>query len=339
MKRLLPFAPLLLLAALLLSPAAALQGARQGLDIWWGRVLPALLPSMLAVRLGQYLGLLRFTENHPRGQLLAVIGFSLVSGAPNGAKLLHGLVEDGSLSRREAARLLPYVNMVSPAFLLSIIASELLKNKALFLPMGAAFYGCVLCALFWQIYRKAGRFPHVHHGEMKSLPFSAALSSAIEIGMLDMLRIGGCILFVCTLLSLVRSLVPDKGAYATLAGLMEVSVGTSALSALGLPLRLKTSLLIGFSAFGGLSLVLQTMCCYPGLKPVLYLLRKLLLGVLVGLTCYLLFPLFPSVSEVFASRQEALSRSLALSALLLSSALSLAFVGVLSLMVSSRKKP
>ena len=338
MKRLLPFAPLLLLAALLLSPAAALAGARQGLDIWWGRVLPALLPSMLAVRLTQNMGLLRLTEAHPRGQLLAAIGFSLVSGAPNGAKLLHALVEDGSLSRREADRLLPLVNAVSPAFLLSIIASELLKNKALFLPMAIAFYGCVLCGVFLQIYRKSVYFPHVCHGETKSLPFSAALSSAIETGMLDMLKIGGCILFVCTLLSLTRPLVPTEGAYAALAGCMEVSVGASALGALSLPLRLKTSLLIGASAFGGLSLALQTMCCYPGLQPVPYLLKKLLLGVLAGLSCYLLLPLFPSVETVFASRQQMLSRSLTLSALLLSSALSLAFIGVLSLMMAQRKK-
>ena len=334
MKRLLPFAPLLLLAALLLSPAAALAGARQGLDIWWGRVLPALLPSMLAVRLTQNMGLLRLTEAHPRGQLLAAIGFSLVSGAPNGAKLLHALVEDGSLSRREADRLLPLVNAVSPAFLLSIIASELLKNKALFLPMAIAFYGCVLCGVFLQIYRKSVYFPHVCHRETKSLPFSAALSSAIETGMLDMLKIGGCILFVCTLLSLTRPLVPTEGAYAALAGCMEVSVGASALGAL----RLKTSLLIGASAFGGLSLALQTMCCYPGLQPIPYLLKKLLLGVLAGLSCYLLLPLFPSVETVFASRQQMLSRSLTLSALLLSSALSLAFIGVLSLMMAQRKK-
>ena len=338
MKRLLPFAPLLLLAALLLSPAAALAGARQGLDIWWGRVLPALLPSMLAVRLTQNMGLLRLTEAHPRGQLLAAIGFSLVSGAPNGAKLLHALVEDGSLSRREADRLLPLVNAVSPAFLLSIIASELLKNKALFLPMAIAFYGCVLCGVFLQIYRKSVYFPHVCHGETKSLPFSAALSSAIENSMLDMLRIGGCVLFVCTLLSLMEPLFSGRAASAALAGLLEVSTGTAKISALSLPLRLKTSILIGVSAFGGLSLMLQTICCYPGLKPVLYLLKKLLLGALVGLICYLLFPLFPSVSAVFASRQEALSRSLVLTALLLSSALSLAFVGVLSLMICPRKK-
>ena len=80
------------------------------------------------------------------------------------------------------------------------------------------------------------------------------------------------------------------------------------------------------------------MCFYQQLKLVPYLSRKLLLGVFIGLICYLLFPFFPTVSAVFADRQEALSRSLALSALLLSSTLSLAFVGVLSLMICPRKK-
>ena len=293
---------------------------------------------MLSVRLAQNMGLLRLTESHPRGQLLAVIGFSLASGAPNGAKLLYALVEDGSLSQREADRLLPFVNAVSPVFLLSIIASELLKNRALFLPMAIAFYGCVLCGILLQTSRKHWHFSPVRTTEAEPLSFSAALSSAIENSMLDMLRIGGCVLFVCTLLSLTRPLVPSEGASAALAGLLEVSTGTAMISALSLPLRLKTSILIGVSAFGGLSLMLQTICCYPGLQPVPYLLKKLLLGFLVGLICYLLFPLFPSVETVFASRQQMLSRSLTLSALLLSSTLSLAFIGVLSLMMDQRKK-
>ena len=338
MKRMIPFAPLLLLGALLLSPAAALSGARQGLAIWWERVFPALLPSILSVRLAQNLGLLRLSENRPRGQLLAVIGFSLVSGAPNGAKLVHALREEGGLSARESDRLLPFVNVVSPAFLLSVIASELLKNKALFLPMAAAFYGCILCAVFLQIYRKNVSFPLVRLRENEPLPFSAALSSAIENSMLDMLRVGGCILFVCTFLYLMKPLVPDENSFAALAALLEVSSGTAMVSGLSLPLQLKSSLLIGISAFGGLSLALQSMCFYPQLKLVPYLSRKLLLGVFAGLICYLLFPLFPTVSAVFADRQETLSRSLALGALLLSSALSLAFVGVLSLMICPRKK-
>ena len=66
--------------------------------------------------------------------------------------------------------------------------------------------------------------------------------------------------------------------------------------------------------------------------------KKLLLGVLTTLTCFFLFPLFPGVSVVFASRQQVLSRSLTIGVLLLSSALSLAFIGVLSLMMAQRKK-
>ena len=170
------------------------------------------------------------------------------------------------------------------------------------------------------------------------MPFSQAFAAAVENAMLDMLRVGGCIVFACTLLSLLRPLFPGDKAYAAMAGLLEVSTGTALVGELSLPLRLKASLLFGVSAFGGLSLALQTICCYPGLKLVPYLMKKLLLGVLTTLTCFFLFPLFPGVSVVFASRQQVLSRSLTIGVLLLSSALSLAFIGVLSLMMAQRKK-
>ena len=337
MKRLLPFIPLLLLAAVLLSPAAAISGARQGLSLWWRSVFPALLPSFICVRLAQELGLLRLARRRPRGQLAAVIAFSLVSGAPNGAKLLHALVQDRSLSSREGERLLPLINCVSPAFLFSIIASELLKNKALFLPLTVSFYGCLLCLLVPHILRRqADQLPPCA-GDEDAAPFSTALTAAIEGSMLDMLRVGGCILLACTLLAILRPIAVSMAAYAALAGLLEVSTGVAALCELSLPLRVKASLMIGTAAFGGLSLALQTACCWPGLKLIPYLIQKLLFGALIGFTCYLLFPLFPGVSAAFASRQEVFARSLSLSALLLSSLLSLGFMGVLSLMVSPKR--
>ena len=337
MKRLLPFIPLLLLAAVLLSPAAAISGARQGLSLWWRSVFPALLPSFICVRLAQELGLLRLARRRPRGQLAAVIAFSLVSGAPNGAKLLHALVQDGCLSSREGERLLPLVNCVSPAFLLSIIASEPLKNKALFLPLTVSFYGCLLCLLVpHMLHRQADQLPPCA-GNEDAAPFSAALTAAIEGSMLDMLRVGGCILLACTLLAVLQPIAVYVEAYAALAGCLEVSTGVAVLAELALPLRVKVSLMIGTAAFGGLSLALQTACCWPELKLIPYLVQKLLFGALVGCICCLLFPLFPSVSAAFASRQEVLARSLSLSALLLSSLLSLGFMGVLSLMVSSNK--
>lgn len=338
MKRLLPFVPLLILAALLLSPASALDGAKQGIGIWWGHVFPALLPSFICVKLAQQLGLLQIASRYPRGKLAAVIGFSLLSGAPNGAKLLGALVQDGSLSQREGERLLPCINSVSPVFLLSIIASELMENKALFLPIAVAFYGCILCFVVPRLLQKRGASPSPYAVGTKRPSFSKALALAIENGMLDMLRIGGCIVFACTLLSLLHTILPDKTVYAAAAGLMEVSTGVSTIAALSLPLRLKASLLTGCAAFGGLSLAVQTMCCYADLRVILYLLKKLLLGVLAGVVCYLIFPLFPNVSPVFASRQEVITRSLSVCALLLSSAVSVAFIGVLSLMIRSAER-
>lgn len=338
MKRLLPFVPLLLLGALLLSPAAALAGARHGLDLWWTRVFPALLPCFIAVRLMGSLGLLRLAGRRPQGRLLVVIGFSLLSGAPNGARLLDALTTDGGLSPREGERLLPLVNSVSPAFLVSIIASELLKNKALFLPMAAAFYGCILCLLAMEGPRRPVPAPSPAPAADKAAPFAEALTDAIAGSMLDMLRVGGCMVLACTVLGLLEPVLPGPAAYAALAACMEVSTGAAAIAALSLPLRLRASLCIGAAAFGGLSLGLQTACCQAEMRLGRYLIRKLLLGILTGGFCYLLFPLFPSVAAVFASRQEMLQRSLAISALLLSSLLSLGFMGVLSLMLCGRKR-
>ena len=183
MKRLLPVAPILLLIALLLSPAAALSGAKQGLSLWWSSVFPSLLPSFICLKLAQKLGLLRLTARHPKGRLAAVIGFSLVSGAPNGAKLLCALVEEGSLSARNGSRLLPLVNCVSPVFLLSIIASDLLKNKALFQPMAVSIYGCAILLSFRDTadlarrnsFRRAGRF---HGGQRRYIGHCGACHAA-----------------------------------------------------------------------------------------------------------------------------------------------------------------
>lgn len=336
MKRFLPFAPMLLLSFLLLSPAAAFSGARQGLELWWSQVFPALLPSFICVRLAQGLGFLRIGDSHPRGQLAAAVCFSLVSGAPNGAKLLNAITEDGTISSREGERLLPWINSVSPAFLLSIIASELLKNKGLFLPLAVAYYGCILSFIVIHMLQHAPVPAFTKAIDDRRVSFSHALSGAIESSMLDMLRIGGCILFICSLLSLLAPLVPGKGAYAALAGCLEVNVGASAIAKLSMPLRIKASLLAGVSAFGGLSLTLQTACCYPALRLFPYIARKLLLGLAVGLVCYLLFPLFPHVSAAFADRQQVIERSLSVSALLLSSVSSIVFIGLVSLMVRQR---
>ena len=337
MKRLSPVAPILLLIALLISPSTALTGAKQGLSLWWGSVFPSLLPSFICLKLAQKLGLLRLADRHPKGRLAAVIGFSLASGAPNGAKLLYALVEEGSLSSRDGSRLLPLVNCVSPMFLLSIIASELLKNKALFPPMAASFYGCAVLLSFPVLFHHDAADRSSDAVPPPAVPFAEALTAAIEESMLDMLRIGGCILFTCTLLFVVQPLIPSATLSAALAGFMEISAGASAIAQLSLPLRTKVSLLIGTAAFGGLSLTLQTSCCCPKIRLLPYLLEKLLYGVLVGSVCYLLFPLFPAVSAAFAGRQAVLARSLSLSALVLSSALSAAFIGILSLMVAPGK--
>ena len=94
MKRLLPFASLLLMLLILLFPVESLSGAKAGLSLWWSSVFPALLPSFICLKLTEKLGLLRTAFPRHRGRLGASMAFSLLSGAPNGAKLIGALTRD-----------------------------------------------------------------------------------------------------------------------------------------------------------------------------------------------------------------------------------------------------
>ena len=333
MRSILPYAALLLLFALLLCPEAALLGARSGALLWWRSVFPALLPCCVALKLSEKLGLWGHPGRFGRGRLFLAAGFSLLAGAPNGARLLSTLVEEKALSPRQGAGLLPLVNQVSPAFLFSIIASDLLKNKLLFRPMALALYGAAALFTLPLLLKKA---PAAAEPSAPPLPFAQAFSSAVWQSMGAMLQVGGCLVFACALLGVLQKVCPGPILSALLPALFEVSAGAAALSALSLPLRLKTSLLLGAACFGGLSLGLQALCAYPRGKLLPYLLQKLLLGALAGGLCYLLFPLFPDLAGAFAPRQVLLRRALSAGALGLSSLLSVLLLFLLSLMGANR---
>lgn len=334
MKHKLPYAILLFFILLLLFPAAAIAGAKEGLTIWQERLLPTLLPCFISLKLCQSLGIL--SNKNPKGKLPILCLFSLAAGAPNGAKQLQLLVEDGAIEAIQAQRLLPYINQVSPAFLFSIIALLTPEHKRILLPFFLSFYlvsaACLCCFLI------INKGKAVVGRQSVPLPFAKAFSLAIENSMLDILRVCGCVVFASSLLGVLRSFPLLTPLYPIIAPFMEVSTGAMALSSLAVPLRVKVSLLCGAAAFGGLAVALQTVCVFPSVRLGNYIVKKLLLACLVFLVCYIVFPLFPIPAAVFTSGQEMMRRTLTAGGLLLSFAVSLIYVFLLSIMAKGVKR-
>lgn len=322
MKKLSLWVTALVTLLCLLYPQAAMDGVRQGLLLWGGRVLPALLPCFICLNLLLSLGLLQGTSP----MLPWIEGlFALTAGAPTGARLLNARY--GNIPA--AASLCPALNVVSPAFLLGVVSLGQYGVKSCFYPLALGQYSAVaVCLLLTK--KPAASCPPVY---TNPLPFGEAFSKSVLAAMESMLGIGGCLLLCSALGQVLTETLSLTGlAKALLAGFLEVSGGCTALKDSGLSLRLQLSLCALFTGFGGLCITLQSLN-FVSCKPWMYLIKKLAMGLFSGLVCYLTFPLFvpQTLAAVFSAgesakvRSQLLTRGAAMGSLVLAMGISLLF--------------
>ncbi|MCI6885813.1 MAG: nucleoside recognition protein [Lachnospiraceae bacterium] len=132
MNRLLP---ILLLILLLIWPSYSIQGAQDGLLLWFQIVLPTLSPFMIVTQLIAASGGIRllmrpfspflrrlFGLSYPGGYVLLC---GLLCGYPLGARLCADFAARGIISRNEARYLLAICNHPSPMFLLGYVQKQL----------------------------------------------------------------------------------------------------------------------------------------------------------------------------------------------------------------------
>ncbi len=128
-------------AAMLARPDLTLAAARQGAELWWNNVLPALLPFfvggqlLLGLGVGSFLGVLlepalRLVFALP-GSAGLVVAMAAGSGYPFGAVLTARLYREGHLTRPEAERLLAVAATANPLFTGGTVASAMLGNPGL----------------------------------------------------------------------------------------------------------------------------------------------------------------------------------------------------------------
>ncbi|MBO4946455.1 MAG: nucleoside recognition protein [Lachnospiraceae bacterium] len=130
-----PLLPILLLILLLIWPSRSIQGAQDGLLLWFQVVLPTLAPFMIATQLISSCGgmellmrpfapILRrlFGLSGPGGYVLLC---GLLCGYPLGARLCADFSSRGIISKQEARYLLAICNHPSPMFLLGYVRKQL----------------------------------------------------------------------------------------------------------------------------------------------------------------------------------------------------------------------
>lgn len=266
------FLPIVLLGLLLIFPAYSIEGASNGILLWFHVVLPTLAPFIICTQMIVALGAVDLLIRPFKSLFRTVFGLSangtyvllcgLLCGYPLGAKLCSDFLNYGKISRSEADYLLAICNHPSPMFLLGFVRSQLSAGIS---PV------CLLACMYLPILpvsllaRHTLNKPVLSLGscsltpkESPSLQHHISLESVLLSTCETMVIIGGYIMLFSILAVWIRQipfLTTETKAFLT--GIAEITTGVNQICA-ALPTAKAIPMVIAIVSFGGLSGIFQT---------------------------------------------------------------------------------
>ncbi len=294
---------------LLIFPAAASDGARNGIGYCLQILVPSLYPfmvlSVFVVKSGLSEKIGKVFETPARillklpGSSAATILMSMIGGYPTGARSVAALYDSGAITESQAARMLCFCVNSGPAFVISAVGVGFLKSQqAGFILFASQILGSVLLSLFSGITAKAEPLQKSGKKSSAKKSGSAFIASAADAarGMMSMCCF---VVLFAALMNLLRLWVKSPQLSAALSGLLEVTGGCADFSKLSLPLW-AVSLIIGW---GGICVHFQVLSSVEKIHvnlPRFYFYR-VLHGVLAAIITVGLLRLYPISEPVFSN--------------------------------------
>lgn len=262
-----------LLFYLFSHPSDAFAAAQSGLHLWFDTLIPTLLPMMifsnLLIQLDLVHCLVRFlcplTSRllclSTYGTYALIIGF--LCGFPMGSKTISDLSKNGQLSDAEASYLLPFVNNVSPMFLINVTVLQTMRDARYLVPTLLIVYGAPMIygILTNQSFRK--KMPPtgaVYKKQTSKIQIRFELIDAcIMNAVFTILKLGCYVILFSILSRLIQSLpFQDVWLPAFLVGSIELTNGITFIGAQDFPFAQKYFLLCLTCVWGGLCALAQT---------------------------------------------------------------------------------
>ncbi len=331
---------LLLLAAtaaawgLLVYPTAASEGGTRGLGYCLDILIPSLFPFMvlstflvksgLSEKIGKVIEPVVRLLFHLPGCAGATILMSIIGGYPVGARGIAALYESGSITEKEAQRMLCFCVNAGPAFVISVVGSGLLGSPAAGVILFCAqitvslLLGIVV-GLFSRKAKPAKRPPP----RRTSGPALIESASDAARGMtamctfvllfavlLSVLRESGFAQFFCA--TLLRMGVSAPTAACLLSILLEVTGGCYDATSLGASFAL-ISFAVGW---GGICVHFQVLSSVTKIRVsrIRFTLFRLLHGVLAAVIANFFYSISPETKEVFSNTARRLQPDFSASA-------------------------
>lgn len=263
---------LLLTGCILTNSAQSLVYARLGLELWFNKMIPSLLPFMILsgimvrLNLTEKMAMAVYPAVNPlyrvRKNVCYCMLLGFLCGFPMGAKVTGELRERGLLTAREAQYLLAFCNNIGPVYFISFALP--LLGRRLVAPYLFGMYGIPLLyglVLRHSVYRDMGmpakRELIVCENPLRKkslwLKVLEATEQSIQSSIQSIMMLGGYMILF-NLMNLIPHVILGRP-LDVLGPLLEITGGLGMLQQ-----RLPLFSLLALS-FGGLSCIAQTYSC------------------------------------------------------------------------------
>lgn len=257
---------------ILLFPEEAVKAAALGLNLWYEKMLPTLLPFSILSYLfiqsgildGLTEGLHRFIKHifpvSSAGIYPLVAG--LLFGFPMGSKITADLVKAGKLSWEEGQRLFCVCNNISPMFIASFLLNDSLGRPDLKVQTYLILYVPPLVLYMLLNRNRDFSLPDGAYAQKTEKTTSMSfqiIDAGIMNGFETLAKLGGYIIIFAILAQMALLLpLPNPAFTCILVGFTEITNGISYTARQGMDFQAAYPLMMAYTAFGGLSGFAQT---------------------------------------------------------------------------------
>lgn len=296
--------------ALLLFPAAAVQGARNGLDYSLGILIPSLYPflflsvfvvkSGLSERMGHALERPTHALFRLPGRSAAAVLMAAVGGYPSGASAAEALYEEGSVTGEQAERMMRFCVNAGPSFVVTAVGVGFLHSAR----SGTILLISQLTAFFLTGLISAGKSRREKarsKGPQKPAPRTSAQAfvESASAAAYSMLMMCSMVILFAAAISLLRLAVRDPDLSAVLSALLEVTGGCADLARRGAPLWVIAAAI----GWGGVCVHFQIYACLGKLSVNRgrFAFWRAVQGAIAGFVCFGICRIFPETKEVLSN--------------------------------------
>lgn len=285
-----------LILSMLFFPRQALTYSLSGLQLWFDKMIPALLPFMILSGIMVHLQIntsfirlftpILYPLFRLNSECLYVIFMGFLCGFPMGAKVCAQLYSMGRLTKSEAEYLLSFCNNIGPVYFVSFVLFTLQIDRKL--PFLFGMYGLPILyglLLRYTVYApvfasKSGGCPTRTSLPVKPPSLLSAIDESVTGALHQITQLGGYMILF-NVLNLIPFLMNLKSPLLSgyLNCLLEISGGISSITMYQEKTPLVLFLIFTSLIFGGLCCLAQTLSVIrgTGLSSLRYLFHKLVL--------------------------------------------------------------